>query len=164
MSSNAGMDGYSTEPESSDSTRQKVYRCISTDGSGWRVWEMLQVIGEHTPGTLGGYGVEDRDGNWWYVSCGHYWTKEHMESVLSNNDFDRWQEVELIKPPVKGAWVFKGYNTMTNARVIETFVHEDKTESYQWAQRMESWHYCITTQPYFDPEETWINPSDLNPI
>ena len=81
--------------------KQKVYRCISTDsnGGGTRMWDVRQVIGEPTPGTMTNYGVQDRNGEWWYITCAHSWSDKFILAYMDEPD-DRWESVEWINPSV----------------------------------------------------------------
>jgi hypothetical protein len=78
--------------------KQKVYRTLSTDGQGWRVWDVRKVIGEPTPGTMTNYGFQDRDGEWWFISCAHSWNAECAQQYLIQDPNDAsFEDLELIQ-------------------------------------------------------------------
>lgn len=77
--------------------KNTVYRALSTDGHGWRVWEIRNVVGatDKTPDHLGAYGFQDRDGNWWAAHCDHFWTEEHATGYF-NDPEGVFESIELV--------------------------------------------------------------------
>lgn len=133
--------------------KQLVYRCASSDGQGWRVWEVRKVIGEPTPGTMTNYGFQDRDGEWWFVSCSHAWTEEFVTQYLVQEPGDAQFETLVIITKPKGAWTFKGW---IGDEPSLTFVAADEHSALAHRQLLMDQGYR-TTKPRYKADEVWNN-------
>lgn len=79
-----------------DEKLQQVWRTLSAEqvSGGFRVWEVLEVIGEPVGGEP--FIVGTADGSYIYVQCSHFWTENAAQRFMADDSFGRWQQVTIV--------------------------------------------------------------------
>jgi len=71
--------------------KQRVWRTTSSsENSGFFVWEVMEVMGEPTNETSF---IECRDGSFILAWCSHFFSREGMETFLTDTRFALYQQM-----------------------------------------------------------------------